>query len=279
MELAQPPQHVTDNPTQASLTLQTHRTGPSDGVAVDDDHAAVNRLIRRVQDHHDAQALQALVVQFDWVAAKCARRMYRRGESIEDLEQIAREALLGAVARFDTDRGVAFKTFAWSTAMGVLRHHYRDRWQLRVPRSLQELHLTAMHAIEGLSATHQRAPTIDELAERLAADRDDIILALEAGHAYRADSLDQPASERQPAGRHERASGTLDPTLEDTPDRLQVRALIATLPTRERTVLIMRFFEDRTQNEIGQSLGLSQVHVSRLLRSALNTLRERAGAA
>ena len=205
--------------------------------------------------------------------------MYRRGESLEDLEQIAREGLLGAASRFDVGRGVAFKSFAWSTAMGVLRHHYRGRWQVHVPRGLQELHLATVRAHQELTATNRRSPTIDELAEHLRGDRDDVILALDAGHAYRPDSLDR-ASRADDTGSvpHERALGALDDAVEATADRADLHQLIAALPVRHRTILMMRFFEDRTQHEIGQILGLSQVHVSRMERAALCSLREQAGA-
>ncbi len=240
----------------------------------------MNGLIRQIQDHGDQGALVALMAEFDWVAVKCARRMYRRGESIEDLEQVAREALLGAVSRFDRHRGVPFKTFAWSTAMGVLRHHYRNRWQVRVPRRLQELHLASMHAIQDLSAVNGRAPTIDELADHLHADRDDVILALDAGHAYRASSLDKPMRDHDGGSVEDaRTPGSLDEAIETAADRVRVHELLASLPARHRQILVMRFFEGRTQAEIGQALGVSQVHVSRLIRGALGALRDRAGAA
>ena len=240
------------------------------------DPTAVNELVRRIQVHNDERALVALMAEFDWVARACASRMYRRGESIEDLEQVAREALLGAISRFDGRRGVAFKAFAWSTAMGVLRHHYRSRWQVHVPRRLQELHLATIQAIEYLTATHGRAPTVNELAVHLHADREDVILALDAGHAYRAGSLDEPSRHRQDGSVHrEQPLGALDEKMEETADRTHVREMLASLPQRHREILVMRFFEGRTQAEIGESLGVSQVHVSRLIRSALDTLRDR----
>jgi RNA polymerase sigma-B factor len=244
------------------------------------DQTAVNNLIQRIQDEDDQRALAALMAEFDWIAEKSARRMYRRGESIEDLEQVAREALLGAVARFDRDRGIPFEAFAWTTALGVLRHHYRSRWQLRVPRRLQELHLASMQAIQDLSAKNGRSPTVDELADHLRADREDVILALDAGHAYRAGTLDE-SSRYQHGGfvPQERTLSALDEALEATADRVEVRELLSSLPLRHRQILVMRFFEGRTQTEIGQALGVSQVHVSRLIRVALGMLRDRAGAA
>jgi RNA polymerase sigma-B factor len=266
---------ITSQPTRCD---QQDRDLAFNGNHVREDQTAVNGLIRRIQDDDDQRALSALMAEFDWVAVKCARRMYRRGESIEDLEQVAREALLGAVARFDVHRGVAFKAFAWSTAMGILRHHYRSRWQVRVPRRLQELHLATMQAIQHLSAVEGRAPTVDELADHLHADRDDVILALDAGHAYRAGSLAEPLNDhRGGTMRHERTLGTLDEAIESIAERTHVREMLASLPLRQRQILVMRFFEGRTQTEIGQSLGISQVQVSRLIRAALDTLRDRAG--
>ena len=251
----------------------------SDGDRSDVHPTAVNGLIQRVQHGGDQRALDALMTEFDWVAVGCARRMYRRGESIEDLEQVAREALLGAVSRFDVNRGVAFKAFAWSTAIGVLRHHYRSRWQLRVPRRIQELHLTTMRAIQDLSAAEGRSPTVDELADHLRVDREDVILALDAGHAYRAGSLDESLNDHQGRPvRQERMLGALDEAIEATADRARVRELLSSLPQRQQEILVMRFFEGRTQTEIGRRLGLSQVHVSRLIRTALHTLRELDGA-
>ena len=292
MELSQGPGALgTDVTAEERLTTVTRRTvvsGAAPGQRVNDtapnpvehDQAEVNELIRRVQEHDDRRALEAVMAQFDWVAVSCARRMHRRGESMDDLEQIAREALLGAVLRFDLRRGVPFRTFAWTTALGMLRHHYRTRWQVRVPRGLQELHLATMRAIQELSTRDGRSPTVDELAEHLRADREDVILAIDVGHAYRADSLDEPLSERGTRNvRHERALAELDDAIEGTIDRTRVRELLASLPVRHRTILMMRFFEDRTQSEIGESLGVSQVHVSRLMRAALCSLRERAGAA
>ena len=116
----------------------------------------VDTLIRRFQEEGDRHARDAVMASFDWIAVGCARRMHRRGEPIEDLEQVAREALLGAISRFDVERGVPFKAFAWATAAGVLRHYYRSRWQVRIPRGIQELHLASVKAVEHLTAAAGR---------------------------------------------------------------------------------------------------------------------------
>jgi RNA polymerase sigma-B factor len=251
--------------------------GGRDGDPEDDE---VNALIRRVQASGDAEALDAVMTANDWLATSCARRMHRGGESLEDLEQVAREAILGAISRFDPERGIPFKAFAWATALGVLRHYYRDRWQVRVPRGIQELHLAAVRATEELTALTGRSPTIDDIAARLGADRDQIILALDAGHAYRAGSLDRPSTYSRPiSDQGHLGLSALDESIEHYPDRARVREMLGSLPPRYRTILVMRFFEERTQLQIGQALGVSQVHVSRLMRDALKSLREREDAA
>jgi RNA polymerase sigma-B factor len=243
------------------------------------DACDVNELVRRFQDAGDLEALEAVMTAFDWLAVSCARRMHRRGEPIEDLEQVAREALLGAVSRFDVDRGVPFRAFAWATAAGVLRHHYRAQWQVRVPRGIQELHLTVVKAIEELTSEAGRAPTVDEIAAHVHADRDDVILALDVGQVYRVGSLDQPLNGERGHVQRDRALATSDETLESLAERIDVREMLASLPPRQRAIVMMRFFDGRTQLEIGESLGISQVHVSRLLRAAMASLRQRAGAA
>ena len=238
----------------------------------------IDECIARFQEHGDRSALDAVMAEFDWLASACARRLQRRGESIEDLEQVAREGLLGAVARFDLDRGIPFKSFAWATVLGALRHYYRGRWQVRVPRGLQEMHLAALRAIEEVTAVAGRAPTIEELAAHTGMHREDVILALDAGHAYRVESLDRSPDDHQDHASRERVLSYVDEPLESAADRVDLRAMLATLPPVQRTILVMRFFDGKTQDEIGTCLGVSQVHVSRLMRAALADLRERVDA-
>lgn len=163
--------------------------------------ADADACIARFQEHGDATALEMVMAEFDWLAVACARRLQRRGESIEDLEQVAREGLLGAIARFDATRGTAFKSFAWATVLGSLRHYYRSRWQVRVPRALQEMNLAALRAIEELTAAAGRAPTVKELAAHLNTNSEDVLLALEVGHAYRGEPIDSAPDEHEHASR------------------------------------------------------------------------------
>ena len=238
----------------------------------------LDESIARFQQHGDREALETVMSEFDWLAVACARRLRRRGESLEDLEQVAREGLLGAIARFDVHRGAAFKSFAWATVLGTLRHHYRGRWQVRVPRGLQEMHLAALRAIEELTAAAGRAPTVDEIAAHTDMHREDVILALDVGHAYRVDSLDRAADDHEDHAARERVLAYEDEPLESAADRVDLGAMLATLSPVQRRIVAMRYFDGKTQDEIGACLGVSQVHVSRLLRAALEDLRNRADA-
>jgi RNA polymerase sigma-B factor len=233
--------------------------------------AELNEAIRRYQTDGDPQALQTVLAACDWVAVTCARRMHRHGEPLEDLEQVAREAVIGAVGRFDLDRGVQFKSFAWATATGALRHHYRGRWQIRVPRALQELHLAVTKAVNVLTASELREPTVDEIAAHLDVAREDVILALDVSHAYLVESFDHRVGDRDRP--YDRALGVVDPCIEAIPDTIQVRAMLESLPPTHRTVLTMHFFLGKTQSEVGEALGVSQAQVSRLMQSALVALR------
>jgi RNA polymerase sigma-B factor len=252
------------------------RSQPSVVVAPSDDLgdavAPLNQSIRRFQQYGDPAALHAVMAEYDWVAVACARRLQRRGEPIEDLEQVAREAIIGAAARFDCERGVPFKSFAWATAAGALRHHYRSRWQVRVPRSLQEMHLATVKALAELSVAGGREATVDEIAAHLRVDREEVILGLDVRHAYLVESLDQPPCDEGTGGAH-RALGAVDTAIEGIADRLNIRELLENLPTDQRTALTMYYFDGRTQSEVGEALGVSQAQVSRMMRSALAALR------
>jgi RNA polymerase sigma-B factor len=232
----------------------------------------LNQSIRRFQQNGDPAALHAVMAEYDWVAVACARRLQRRGEPIEDLEQVAREAIIGAAARFDCERGVPFKSFAWATAAGALRHHYRSRWQVRVPRSLQEMHLATVKALAELSVAGGREATVDEIAAHLRVDREEVILGLDVRHAYLVESLDQPTSDDGTGGDH-RALGTVDNAIEGIADRLNIRDVLNRLPEDQRAALTMYYFDGRTQSEVGEELGVSQAQVSRMMRAGLSALR------
>jgi RNA polymerase sigma-B factor len=206
-----------------------------------------------------------------------ARRYRGRGVSQDDLEQVARLGLIGAVERFDPSMRVRFETFAGRTIDGELKRHFRDKaWSVRVPRQYQELGIAIRAALDGLSKDLGRSPTIPELARAVGADVDEVLAAMEASQAFQADSIDAPVG-----GDGEEMGTTLAEALGDHdagPSRVDDRALVvdllSRLPERERRIVELRFFGERSQRDIAEEVGVSQMHVSRLLRKAISSLRE-----
>ncbi|MER2092604.1 MAG: SigB/SigF/SigG family RNA polymerase sigma factor [Saccharopolyspora rectivirgula] len=218
-----------------------------------------------------------LVTEHLPVAEHIALRFSNRGESLEDLTQVATLGLINAVDRFDPDRGVDFLSYAGPTIMGEVRRHFRDTgWAVRMPRRMQELHLAVSSAISRLSQELGRAPTPSELAKHLNISTDDVYRGLEAGSAYRSSSLDELLSDTDeiPLGD---ALGSDDAELVEVENRETVRPLLERLPERERRILVMRFFRGMTQTQIAEQIGISQMHVSRLLSRSLSQLREHLG--
>ncbi|RDI62730.1 SigB/SigF/SigG family RNA polymerase sigma factor [Nocardia pseudobrasiliensis] len=208
-----------------------------------------------------------------------ARRYTGRGEDFDDLEQVARVGLVMAVDRFDVSRGHTFLSFAVPTILGEVRRHFRDRgWAVRVPRPLKELHQQIAMITPGLIQRLGRMPTGRDLAAALDVSIEDVNQALVAGNGYRTDPLDAPVEhgDSDNSMPHTAVPATVEPCYELLENAMAVRPLIAALPERERTVLILRFFERKTQSEIGRELGISQMHVSRILAATLQLLREQA---
>ncbi len=216
-----------------------------------------------------------LAGHFDSLATYLAGRYKGRGESIDDLEQVARLGLLKAIDRFDLDFGVQFSTYATRTIVGELKRHLRDKsWSVRVPRSLQERWLEVSRAIEDLQHQLGRSPTIAQIARAIDADEEEVLEALDAGSAYSAASLDAPAGgESDSPGTISDFLGGEDPEFEWAGPWADVRDRLDKLPEREKTIIYLRFFEDLTQSEIAERVGVSQMHVSRLLRHSLELLR------
>ena len=216
-----------------------------------------------------------LIEEHLWLARHCARRFSGRGESPDDLIQVANMALVKAVDRFDPTFRVRFATFAVPTIIGELRRHFRDRtWSMRVSRRLKDLHLELKAASEQLSHDLGRAPSVDELADALDCTPEDVLEALEAGAAYRATSLSAGLGSEEG---EEIVPGEDDQELEDSSVRVLVQDALNTLPERERRVVYLRFYLGLTQSEIAEEIGVSQVHVSRILRSTLSQLEEELG--
>lgn len=205
-----------------------------------------------------------------------ARRFGHRGEPRADLVQVGTVGLINAVDRFDPDRGLEFSTFATPTIVGEIKRHFRDRgWVIRVPRRLQELRLRTSRAVDALSQQTGRSPTPREIAEYLDIDEDDVLDGLESAQAYSTVSLDLPIGASDDSGSLTVGDelGDYDSRLELVENRETLRALLAALPEREARIIMLRFFGNRTQSEIAAELGMSQMHVSRLLNRSLEHLR------
>lgn len=224
----------------------------------------------------DLEARNRLVEEHADLANHFVRRYAGRGLARDDLRQMAMLAMVKAADRFDPTMGVAFSTFASRTIDGELKRQFRDRsWSVRPPRALQELHLALRRADEELTQELGRPPRVDELAERLDVNEDDVLEALEAGAAHHADSLDAPVGDSGRTTADRLGSG--DVGYGRAEGRMLVEELLATLPERERTILELRFYEDLSQEEIAERIGVSQSYLSRLLRRTLLDLRQRSG--
>ncbi len=206
------------------------------------------------------------------LAVQLARRFSHRGETQDDLVQVASIALIKAVDRFDPEREVEFSTFATRTIIGELKRHFRDKgWAIRAPRRIQELYLELGHIVESLAQTLQRPPTVAEMAEAAGTDVDAVLEALEAGQSYRTSSIDAP--DGQDGALVDRL-GETDPGYRGTEDRMLLALSLAKLPAREQQILELRFVEGLTQSQIAGRIGISQMHVSRLLAASLARLRD-----
>jgi RNA polymerase sigma-B factor len=223
----------------------------------------------------DPEAREELITSNLGLAQQLARRFLHRGEPLEDLVQVASVALVKSVDRFDPDRGVDFPAFATRTIIGELKRHFRDKgWAVRASRRVQELYLELGHATSSLVQQLGRSPTVAELAEATGASEEAVLEAIEAGQGYRAASIDATESEDDPLAAR---LGSNDSNFDSVDDRVVLGPALSTLPAREQSILRMRFVEGLTQSEIALAVGVSQMHVSRLLSSSLDKLREGIG--
>jgi RNA polymerase sigma-B factor len=254
------------------MTTSADTAGTGAGHQADADRA----LFARLAEHGDPVDRELLVERFLPLARSIAARYRRREEPFEDVFQVACVGLVNAIDRYDPSRGRAFSSFAVPTIAGEIKRYYRDRtWSVHVPRDLQELTLVVERACSDLETELARSPTVGEIADRLAVDEEDVVEALQARHAKRSDSLDAPKLLDDEAG-----STVADhiPVRETgfarAEARADLRALARILGPRERLALRLRFEFDMTQQEIGDRLGISQMQVSRILRSSIERLRE-----
>ncbi len=218
---------------------------------------------------------QDLLVGHLPLAEHIAMKYQRRGQSMEDLRQVARIGLIGAVDRFDASRGTDFVSFAVPTIMGEIRRFFRDStWMVSVPRPLKELNRSVFRAVGDLTAELGRAPRPQQIANRLGISLEAVYEGLQAGMAYRPDSLDTPSPRQEDDDRQADAIGAVDSDAELVENRETLHSALADLPDREQRIVRMRFVDELTQSQIATSIGISQVHVSRLLTQSVARLRE-----
>lgn len=238
------------------------------------DHQQALALFARLPE--DPEARDALVLMYRPLAEYLARRFDGRGEPAEDLAQVASLALIKAIDRFDPGRGVKFTTYATATIVGELKRHFRDKgWTLRVPRRLQEAALRVSGAVGELYQDLGRSPTVHQIAERTGLSEEEVLEGMEAVHAYSPASLDAPEGEDGTTAADR--LGTEDDSLRLMDAWATVGPALRQLPGRERRILYLRFLRGLTQSQIAEVLGISQMHVSRLLGRTLRSLREAVG--
>jgi RNA polymerase sigma-B factor len=238
------------------------------------DQIEETELLRAYHERGDLAARDRLVEANLPLARAIARRYARRGEPLEDLVQVAAIGLIKAVDRFDIERGVYFRTYAVPTIVGELKRHFRDRaWAVHVPRRLKELSQELSTLIEQLSSTLNRSPTIAELAEAAGIEEEEVLEALESRQAYSAESLSAPSEEGSELDRLQ-ALGAVDEAFDQIERKHVLGPSLEVLDERDRRIIHLRFQEGLTQTQIAKELGISQMHVSRLIRRALEKMRE-----
>lgn len=247
---------------------------PSELVGVAPNPDSAEGLIARYRASGDRQFRNRVVEEHRWLALAVARQLKRSGEDLEDLTQVAMIGVLKAAERFDPQHGASFRTYASATARGEVRRHYRDAgWSVSVPRRLKDLRYDVGAATEVLRERLRRTPTSAEVAEYLSISRDEVEDCLVAGSNFRALPIELPTGEERAASglRHAGWDDRLVAEL-DASDALVT--LLSRLPPRLRTVLALRFIDEAKQSEIAEIIGVSQVHVSRLLAQSLAKLRD-----
>ncbi len=227
-------------------------------------------LLRRWHEERDEDARLMLIERMMPLVRSLARRYANRGEPLDDLEQVGCVGLIKAVDRFDLSRELRFSTFAVPTILGEIKRHFRDRaWSVRVSRGLQELSARVTREVDRLSTKLGRSPTIEDLAKATGATPEQVLEALQGAQAYSTVPLDEPLGEDgEPVAR----IGAEDPAYAAAEERIELARGLRTLNERERRIVLLRFFAGLTQREIAERVGISQMHVSRLLRRSLERM-------
>ena len=233
-------------------------------------------LLRRYHEDGDLQAREKLIEQYMSLVRSLARRYSYRGEQLDDLVQIGAIGLIKAIDRFDLDRGVELTTYATPNIIGEIKRHFRDKgWSVRVPRGLQELNVQLSRLVEQLTVQLGRSPTIPELAKAAGVEEEQVLEALESGRAYTSLSLSVGGGGGDDDDLDPLESlGTEEHQYEVSEDRAVLAPGFKVLDERERMILQLRFFDGLTQSQIAQQVGISQMHVSRLIRRSLEKIRE-----
>jgi RNA polymerase sigma-B factor len=233
-------------------------------------------LLRRYHQEGDLQAREQLIERYLSLVRSLARRYAYRGEQLDDLVQIGAIGLIKAIDRFDLERGVELTTYATPNIIGEIKRHFRDKgWSVRVPRGLQELNVQISKLVEQLTVQLGRSPTIAELAEAAGVEEENVLEALESGRAYSSVSL-SPGGASDEEGELDplESLGTEEHEYEISEDRAVLAPGFKVLDERERRILHLRFFSGLTQSQIAEQIGISQMHVSRLIRRSLQKIRE-----
>jgi len=238
--------------------------------------ASDKALLRCYHEQGDLAAREQLIEQYLSLVRSLARRYAYRGEQLDDLVQIGCIGLIKAIDRFDLDRGVELTTYATPNIIGEIKRHFRDKgWAVRVPRGLQELNVQLSKLIEAQTVEHGRSPTIPELAKAAGVEEEAVLEALESGRAYTSLSLSSGGGSDEDGELDPLESlGTIEHQYEVSEDRAVLAPGFRALDDRERRILHLRFFDGLTQSQIAQQVGISQMHVSRLIRRALEKIRD-----
>lgn len=243
------------------------------------DKARTRRLLVRYHKEGDERAREAVIQEQMPLVEFLARKFVGRGEPIEDLVQVASIGLIKAVDRFDVDRRIEFSTYATPNILGEIKRYFRDKgWAMRVPRGLQELRQSAKETIRQETVKTGRSPTMEELAETLDSDVESVAEALTLGRAYNTTSLDAPVNQDDAEGDTIiDLQADANSPIEGVEERLLLQSAMGCLRDQQQKILRLRFNEGKTQTEIARQIGVSQMHVSRLLRRALDDLRQELG--
>ena len=241
------------------------------------DKERTRELFRRYKEEGDEEAREQLIVSHVNLVRYIAAKFKNRGEPLDDLIQVGTIGLIKAIDRFDPSRGLEFTTYATPTIMGEIKRHFRDKgWTIRVPRRLQELSAKVNSATDELTAQLQRSPSIEEVAEYLGTNADEVLEAMESSSAYSSVPLEgQGNNEEDDAPSVIDRYASVDGDLEASDDRMVLEEVIGEFPEADQQAIRMRFIDGMTQVEIAKRLGISQVQVSRMLRRALRRIQDK----